>query len=137
MLAAPLTAPPRGTLWRAIAVVLVVNLLSAPLGLLEFLSEGKQRERGALRAEMSVRRVFTLGHPGHCDKGRVQNLVATAVAALTPSSFAFIFLSSWHNTQVPPSRRHASISTFSPQAEALDRRKSHRCLLYTSPSPRD
>ena len=31
-----------------------------------------------LRAKTGVRRVFTLGRPGHCDKGRVQNLVATA-----------------------------------------------------------
>ena len=33
---------------------------------------------------------FTLGHPGHCDEGRAQNLIAMCMAALTPSPFAFI-----------------------------------------------
>ena len=35
---------------------------------------------------------FTLGHPGHCDEGRAQNLIAMCMAALTPSPFAFILL---------------------------------------------
>ena len=48
------------------------------------------RERGALRAEMGMHRVFTLGSPGHCDEGRAQNLIAISMAALTPSPFAFI-----------------------------------------------
>ena len=70
---------------------------------------------------------FTLGHPGHCDEGRAQNLIAMCMAALTPSPFAFIlhvFVA--RHTRSAFSLDTASISAHAPQAEALSRRRSHR-----------
>ena len=70
---------------------------------------------------------FTLGHPGHCDEGRAQNLIAMCMAALTPSPFAFIlhFFVAQH-TRSAFSLDTASISALALQAEALSRRRSHR-----------
>ena len=70
---------------------------------------------------------FTLGHPGHCDEGRAQDLIAMCMAALTPSPFAFIlhvFVA--RHTRSAFSLDTASISAHALQAEALGRHRSHR-----------
>jgi hypothetical protein len=70
---------------------------------------------------------FTLGHPGHCDEGRAQNLIAMCMAAQTPSPFAFVLhLFVAQHARSAFSLDTALISALALQAKALDRRKSHR-----------